>query len=276
LQYMQTIAERYVADNLSPEIAIQMARLQNSLSDQYMQAREDYRRAAYGKVTQEGNEKFVPGRAGGRVRMTDADRLKWYKAEHERIKTIGDADEIARRGMEGNVPDSVKHDKTAIKEIAKYDKQLRGMEVLFADMGLPMGSDGLPDLSQVPDDISGLGAAYSLGLGKVASLTASEDSAMRKRIENVVKEGARLHMGPSRSEAAKKELEKNIIGGLSEREQLEGLVNMYKSTLIDRDTLVGHTAKPTQAYVNRHSEEGKRNALKYAKNQGLDMKEVEF
>ncbi len=271
LKYAETMADLYAAKNLTPQIAINLARLKVQLADQYMAAEAKVRELTIGKITLKEEFKHQEEIKGGwHAPRTQEEQLKALQIDQQFFKNVAASQKLL--GADDNVK-LAPGDAKAMQETAEYDGSINLMTQGLVAMGGKIGADGKID----PDSLKGANnlTGFGLGAGLHDIFQPEKSSAALNQFRLGINAASKARRRGQASAEALKMDEKLAMGGTFEADQVASAVNFYNTIVEERNARISAASPQAQDRYERSRAANAERARQSMGDAGLRTKEVQ-
>jgi hypothetical protein len=273
LKYAETMADLYAGKNLSPQIAINLSKLKVQLMDQYMASENKVRELTIGQVQIKEEFKHQEEIKGGWHAPRTQEEIKSVLENDKRwLANVASSGEII--GGDGKPVKMAPGDAASLKTVGGYDGARVLIKEALLDAGASLGADGEIDPASLEGvNLSGLGFWRNLP-GTELAAGAETTGALNKFRQAVTSAVNARRNGKASAESIRLE-EKLALGGLSEREQINSIMNYYRTLTAESDNVLKNVSPQVKAQYEKGRAELAGQDMQNKGDKGLRMKEVQ-
>lgn len=279
IKYAETMANLYASQNASPQIAINLARFQNQLNDEYMKTEDTIRRLSADQVDRKQDYRWQAGRKAGEVPLDPKTIGQMLDNQNKFLEGQKRAAALIGNGGPDEPPPTYKKDQPVIKQAVELDKTYNNMEAVLLEAGAPRRTDGSIDLDQVMADVKANKGDLT-GISWYANMAPEIlQFGESGRIHNAVAQAVRQMVianrkGTVSAAAAEKEADE-IMGGWTEGDQVGRLVNAMAQNRRIRDTTLMGAAPESRHFYNKNVDAGRAELFKQS-DESLGGEEMDY
>ena len=269
LTYAKTMADLYAAKNLTPQIALNLAKLKIDLDDELMATKEKIRQLTIGKVTEQETIKTLQEVKAGWVTPTLAQAKTQAEIDKINLGNVGTS--LKLTGADGKEEKLQPGDMKALDEANTLSTAGDSMRLALLNMGLQPGADGKFDRAQL-DSLSLKGPGYGSKLAPAAIRGGEEVQTLDQAKQAVVSASNALRKGKG-TDAARADLEA-VFGYASEKDTANAMITMLEEVDRREAAEAANLSSTGRARYERTKAQAKERYQQDAGDKGLRKNEV--
>lgn len=252
LQYAQTMAAHFAAENATPDIAINLARFQVELNDAYMKEEDNVRAREYGKRTETENFREVQSRQSGWRQESSREKMERVNLQLKQTELLTKNAEYLQMQTGEAPPPEWKSSAPTLRKVADMDASLSEFDEAIS----LAGGQFTPEGNLIPGSIkeggaTGIGAAHTF---LPDALLPDDAVKARSAIEGAIRSMERSKRGRANKASEDEAVKRGLA--LWENDGAAGLETMRMAHVLNRANQFNALPNTVTDYYRRNKDKG--------------------